>query len=109
MAVSDRAPQTLELADGVRVGRTMPRWLVLLSRRKITLIGAVIMIAIGALALLAPFVAGDPGRMGITARPVPPQPGRLVRARDGRRGVPERLAGGDQDVLPVGHAGGADS
>ena len=56
MAVSDRAPQTLELADGVRVGRTMPRWLVLLSRRKITLIGAVIMIAIGALALLAPFL-----------------------------------------------------
>src|SRR3989442_741555 len=104
MAVSDRAPQTLELADGVRVGRTMPRWLVLLSRRKITLIGAVIMIAIGALALLAPFVAGDPARMDIAARLIRPSPGHWFGTDDVGRDVLSRVVYGARLSLLVGSA-----
>jgi peptide/nickel transport system permease protein len=102
MAVSDRATQTLELSDGVRVGRTMPRWLVLLSRRKITLIGAVIMIAIGALALLAPFVAGDPARMDIAARLMRPSPGHWFGTDDVGRDVLARIIFGARASLLAG-------
>ena len=104
MAVSDRVPQTLELTGGVRVGRTMPRWLVLLSRRKITLIGAVIMIAIGALALLAPFVAGDPARMDIAARLMRPSPGHWFGTDDVGRDVLSRVVYGARLSLLVGSA-----
>src|SRR3989442_10034965 len=104
MAVSDRAPQTLELADGVRVGRTMPRWLVLLSRRKITLIGAVIMIAIGALALLAPFVAGHPARQDNAPRPIRPSPGHWVGTHGGG---PDPLGPGGYGARPVPPVGRA--
>jgi peptide/nickel transport system permease protein len=104
VAVSDRVPQTLELTGGVRVGRTMPRWLVLLSRRKITLIGAVIMIAIGALALLAPFVAGDPARMDIAARLMRPSPGHWFGTDDVGRDVLSRVVYGARLSLLVGSA-----
>jgi peptide/nickel transport system permease protein len=104
MAVSDRATQTLELSDGVRVGRTLPRWLVLLSRRKITLIGAVIMIVIGALALLAPFVAGDPARMDVAARLIRPSPGHWFGTDDVGRDVLSRVVYGARLSLLVGSA-----
>ena len=104
MAVSDRAPQTLELADGVRVGRTMPRWLVLLSRRKITLIGAVIMVAIGALALLAPLVASDPARIDVAARLIRPSPGHWFGTDDVGRDVLSRVVYGARLSLLVGSA-----
>ncbi len=104
MTVSDRAPHTLELSDGVRVGRTMPRWLVLLSRRKITLIGAVIMVAIGALALLAPFVAGDPERMDVAARLIRPSPGHWFGTDDVGRDVLSRVVYGARLSLLVGSA-----
>jgi len=104
MAVSDRATQTLELSDGVRVGRTMLRWLVLLSRRKITLIGAVIMVAIGALALLAPFVAGDPARMDVAARLIRPSPGHWFGTDDVGRDVLSRVVYGARLSLLVGSA-----
>ena len=104
MAVSDRATQTLELSDGGRVGRTMLRWLVLLSRRKITLIGAVIMVAIGALALLAPFVAGDPARMDVAARLIRPSPGHWFGTDDVGRDVLSRVVYGARLSLLVGSA-----
>ncbi len=104
MAVSDRATQTLELSDGVRVGRTMLRWLVLLSRRKITLIGAVIMVAIGALALLAPFVAGDPARMDVAARLIRPSPAHWFGTDDVGRDVLSRVVYGARLSLLVGSA-----
>ncbi len=104
MAVSDRATQTLELSDGVRGGRTMLRWLVLLSRRKITLIGAVIMVAIGALALLAPFVAGDPARMDVAARLIRPSPGHWFGTDDVGRDVLSRVVYGARLSLLVGSA-----
>ena len=104
MTVSDRATHTLELSDGVRVGRTMPRWLVLLSRRKITLIGAVIMVAIGALALLAPFVAGDPERMDVAARLIRPSPGHWFGTDDVGRDVLSRVVYGARLSLLVGSA-----
>jgi peptide/nickel transport system permease protein len=104
MAVSDRAPQTLELSDGVRVGRTMPRWLVLLSRRKITLIGAVIMVGIGALALLAPLVASDPARIDVAARLIRPSPGHWFGTDDVGRDVLSRVVYGARLSLLVGSA-----
>jgi peptide/nickel transport system permease protein len=104
MAVSDRATQTLELSDGVRVGRTMPRWLVLLSRRKITLIGAVIMVAIGALALLAPLVASDPARIDVAARLIRPSPGHWFGTDDVGRDVLSRVVYGARLSLLVGSA-----
>jgi peptide/nickel transport system permease protein len=104
MAVSDRATQTLELSEGVRVGRTMPRWLVLLSRRKITLIGAVIMVAIGALALLAPLVASDPARIDVAARLIRPSPGHWFGTDDVGRDVLSRVVYGARLSLLVGSA-----
>ena len=90
--------------SGVRGGRTMPRWLVLLSRRKITLIGAVIMVAIGALALLAPFVAGDPERMDVAARLIRPSPGHWFGTDDVGRDVLSRVVYGARLSLLVGSA-----
>jgi len=102
MAVSDRATGPLDLPDAARQCRAMPRWLSLLSRRKITLVGAVIMVAISVLAVLAPFIAGDPGRMDVAARLSRPGATHWFGTDDVGRDVLSRVVYGARLSLLVG-------
>jgi peptide/nickel transport system permease protein len=102
MAVSDRATRSLDLPGAARESRAMPRWLSLLARRKITLIGALIMVAISVLALLAPFIAGDPGRMDVAARLSRPSATHWFGTDDVGRDVLSRVVYGARLSLVVG-------
>jgi len=102
MAVSDRATRSLDLPDAARESRAMPRWLSLLSRRKITLVGAVIMVAISVLAVLAPFIAGDPGRMDVASRLSRPSAMHWFGTDDVGRDVLSRVVYGARLSLLVG-------
>jgi len=102
MAVSDRATRPLGLPDAGREPRAMPRWLSVLSRRKITLVGAVIMVAISVLAVLAPFIAGDPGRMDVAVRLSRPSPTHWFGTDDVGRDVLSRVVYGARLSLLVG-------
>jgi len=102
MAVSDRATRSLDLPDAARESRAMPRWLSLLSRRKITLVGAVIMVAISVLAVLAPFIAGDPGRMDVASRLSRPSATHWFGTDDVGRDVLSRVVYGARLSLLVG-------
>jgi peptide/nickel transport system permease protein len=102
MAVSDPATRPIKLADAVRKSRAMPRWLSLLSRRKITLVGAVIMVAISAVAVLAPFIAGDPARMDVAVRLSRPSATHWFGTDDVGRDVLSRVVYGARLSLVVG-------
>ena len=102
MAVSDPATRPIELADATRESRAMPRWLSLLSRRKITLVGAVIMVAISVVAVLAPFIAGDPARMDVAVRLSRPSATHWFGTDDVGRDVLSRVVYGARLSLVVG-------
>src|SRR5262245_19001557 len=102
MAVSDRATRSLDLPDAARESRAMPRWLSLLSRRKITLVGAVIMVAISVVAVLAPFIAGDPARMDVAVRLSRPSATHWYGTDDVGRDVLSRVVYGARLSLVVG-------
>src|SRR5262245_22472647 len=102
MAVSDRATRSLDLPDAARESRAMPRWLSLLSRRKMTLAGAVIMVAISVVAVLAPFIAEDPGRMDVAARLSRPSATHWFGTDDVGRDVLSRVVYGARLSLLVG-------
>jgi len=102
MAVSDPARRPIELADATRESRAMPRWLSLLSRRKITLAGAVIMVAISVVAVLAPFIAGDPARMDVAVRLSRPSATHWFGTDDVGRDVLSRVVYGARLSLVVG-------
>ena len=102
MAVSDPARRPIELADATSESRVMPRWLSLLSRRKITLAGAVIMVAISVVAVLAPFIAGDPARMDVAVRLSRPSATHWFGTDDVGRDVLSRVVYGARLSLVVG-------
>src|SRR5437867_12392731 len=80
------------------------RWLVLLARRKVALVGAVLLAAILVLGLVGPLVAGNPTHMEVAAPLGPPRGGRCVGADDVGRVVFSRVIHGARLSLLVGAA-----
>jgi peptide/nickel transport system permease protein len=68
MAVNDPAADTVRLEEASAAERRAPLWLVQLARRKITLVGAVIMLVTFVIGVLAPVIAGNPTQMDVQAR-----------------------------------------
>jgi peptide/nickel transport system permease protein len=84
--------------------RPGPRWVVLLTRRKTTLIGLVLMALMLALGLLAPLIAGDPGHMDVAGRLAAPGRAHWFGTDDVGRDVWSRVVYGARLSLLVGIA-----
>jgi peptide/nickel transport system permease protein len=84
--------------------RPRPGWVVLLTRRKTTLIGLVLMAFMLALGLLAPLIAGDPGHMDVAGRLAAPGRAHWLGTDDVGRDVWSRVVYGARLSLLVGVA-----
>jgi len=82
----------------------LPYWLTVLARRRITLVGAALMALTLAVGLLAPVIAGDPGRMDVAARLTPPSRAHWFGTDDVGRDVFSRVVFGARLSLLVGGA-----
>jgi len=80
------------------------RWLGLLARRKIALVGAVVMLVIVVLGLLGPLVAGNPTHMNVAARLAPPSGAHWFGTDDVGRDVFSGVIHGARLSLLVGAA-----
>jgi peptide/nickel transport system permease protein len=85
-------------------GRSTPRWLVLLTRRKTTLVGAVIMAFMLSVGLLAPVIGGDPAHMDVAGRLAAPSRAHWFGTDDVGRDVWSRVVYGARLSLLVGVA-----
>ena len=81
-----------------------PGWLVLLTRRKTTLVGAILMALMLAVGLLAPLIAGDPTHMDVSGRLTAPGRGHWLGTDDVGRDVWSRVVYGARLSLLVGGA-----
>jgi peptide/nickel transport system permease protein len=81
-----------------------PGWLVLLTRRKTTLVGAILMALMLAIGLLAPLIAGDPTHMDVSGRLTPPGRAHWLGTDDVGRDVWSRVVYGARLSLLVGGA-----
>jgi peptide/nickel transport system permease protein len=84
--------------------RTTPRWLVLLVRRRTTLIGAALMVAMVVIGLGAPLLAGNPTHMDVAARLTPPNRAHWFGTDDVGRDVFNRVVYGARLSILVGAA-----
>ena len=84
--------------------RATPRWLMLLTRRKTTLVGAVIMTLMLAVGLLAPVIGGDPAHMDVAGRLAAPSRAHWFGTDDVGRDVWSRVVYGARLSLLVGVA-----
>jgi peptide/nickel transport system permease protein len=96
-------PAALGLPGRASAG-TARRTLRLLGRRKITLVGAAVMLVTVAVGALAPVLARDPLRMDVTARLAPPGPVHWFGTDDVGRDVFSRVVHGARLSLLVGAA-----
>ena len=101
MAVTDPA---LPLPATVGVERRWPRWLTLLTRRKITMAGAIIMGITLIVGVLAPVIAGNPTHMDVKARLAAPSAAHWFGTDDVGRDVYSRVIYGARLSLMVGGA-----
>ncbi|HEU4368278.1 MAG TPA: ABC transporter permease [Methylomirabilota bacterium] len=81
-----------------------PRWLVLLTRRKTTLVGAVIMAVMLAVGVLASVIGGDPAHMDVAGRLAAPSRAHWFGTDDVGRDVWSRVVYGARLSLLVGVA-----
>jgi len=86
------------------MARGRPGWIVLLTRRKTTLIGAILMALMLAVGLLAPLVAGDPAHMDVAGRLTAPGRAHWLGTDDVGRDVWSRVVYGARLSLLVGGA-----
>jgi peptide/nickel transport system permease protein len=84
--------------------RAGPRWLALITRRKTTLAGAVLMLLMVLVSALAPVVAGDPGHMEVARRLSAPGRAHWFGTDDVGRDVWSRVVYGARLSLLVGAA-----
>jgi peptide/nickel transport system permease protein len=82
----------------------MTRWLALLARRKVTLVGAALMSLMLALGLGAPLLAGNPTRMDVAVRLARPSAAHWFGTDDVGRDVFSRVVYGARLSLLVGAA-----
>jgi peptide/nickel transport system permease protein len=96
--------RTLDLPAAPVVERGLPRWLMLLARRRLTLIGAILMTGVLALGLLAPLIAGNPVHMNVAMRMSAPSAVHWFGTDDVGRDVWSRVVYGARLSLVVGAA-----
>jgi len=84
--------------------RTGPRWLVLLARRRTTLVGATLMVAMVVIGLGAPLLTGSPTHMDVAARLTPPNRVHWFGTDDVGRDVFSRVVYGARLSILVGAA-----
>ena len=87
-------------ADAAR--RSGPGWLVLVTRRKTTLVGAVLMAVMLGLGILAPLIGGDPAHMDVAGRLAAPGRAHWFGTDDVGRDVWSRVVYGARLSLLVG-------
>ena len=104
MAVTDPATEMLPLPATVGGERRWPRWLTLLTRRKITMAGAIIMGITLIVGVLAPVIAGNPTHMDVKARLAAPSAAHWFGTDDVGRDVYSRVVYGARLSLMVGGA-----
>lgn len=90
----------------IALGVGLPRasWLALLARRKVTLVGAVLVVVTTAVGLLAPVIAGSPTHMEVAARLGAPSPAHWFGTDDVGRDVYSRVVYGARLSVLVGAA-----
>ncbi len=86
------------------VRRSGPRWLVLLTRRKTTLVGAVLIALMVGTGILAPLIGGDPAHMDVAGRLASPGRAHWFGTDDVGRDVWSRVVYGARLSLLVGIA-----
>jgi peptide/nickel transport system permease protein len=84
--------------------RRGPGWLALVTRRKTTLAGLVLMVLMVLVGALAPFVASDPGHMDVAGRLAAPSRAHWLGTDDVGRDVWSRIVYGARLSLLVGGA-----
>jgi peptide/nickel transport system permease protein len=94
----------LALPREAPAARPTPRWLVLLVRRRTTLVGAMLMIAMVVIGLGAPLLAGSPTHMDVAARLTPPNRAHWFGTDDVGRDVFSRVVYGARLSILVGAA-----
>jgi peptide/nickel transport system permease protein len=102
VAVSPGA--TIEIAVPVVSEARAPGWFALLARRKLTLVGAVLMAITFAVGVLAPVISGNPTRMEVSARLAPPSRAHWFGTDDVGRDVYSRVVYGARLSLLIGAA-----
>ena len=95
---------TIVLPREVAPARRMPLALRVLTRRKVVLVGAVLIVLTAAVGLLAPVIAVDPGRMEVADRLKAPGPAHWFGTDDLGRDVFARVVYGARLSLLVGMA-----
>lgn len=81
-----------------------PRWLGLLARRRTSLAGAIILALAVLVAVVAPLLAGDPGRMDVASRLTPPGQTHWFGTDDVGRDLFARVVHGARLSLLIGAA-----
>jgi peptide/nickel transport system permease protein len=104
MAVTDPATEMLPLPATVGDERRWPLWVTLLTRRKITMAGAIIMGITLIIGVLAPVIAGNPTHMDVKARLAAPSAAHWFGTDDVGRDVYSRVVYGARLSLMVGGA-----
>jgi peptide/nickel transport system permease protein len=84
--------------------RARSRWVVTLFRRRVTLVGAALLLGMIVVAAVTPLIAGDPGRMDVAARLSAPSRVHWFGTDDVGRDVFSRVLYGAQLSLLVGTA-----
>jgi peptide/nickel transport system permease protein len=90
---------------GSAVGRprlARPRWLGLLVRRRTTVVGAMMVVLVVGVGVLAPLLAGNPERMDVAARLTAPSAGHWLGTDDVGRDVWSRVVYGARLSLVIG-------
>jgi len=94
----------LPQAEAVEPLARQPGWLTLIARRRTTLIGAILMVLMVALGVLAPLIAGNPGHMEVAGRLAAPSRAHWLGTDDVGRDVWARIVYGARLSLLVGVA-----
>ncbi len=102
--MTDPTTQAMELPRPITVGHGVRRWLTLLARRKVTLVGAVLMTLTCAVGVGAPLLAGNPTRMDVAVRLARPGAAHWFGTDDVGRDVYSRVVHGARLSLAVGAA-----
>jgi peptide/nickel transport system permease protein len=95
---------SIDFSGASVIRRGLPHWLTLLARRKLTLVGAILMTAVLALGLLAPVIAGNPLLMNVAVRMSAPSAVYWLGTDDVGRDVWSRIVHGARLSLLVGAA-----
>src|SRR4030095_16546569 len=95
----------LPQADASERPIPQPGWLTLIARRRTTLLGAILMVFMVALGVLAPLIAGNPSHMDVAGRLAAPSRAHWLGTDDVGREVGARTVYGARAAVP-GRGGG---